>query len=134
TNQPPLNATAPIVTPPAANQNQNPADPDAAANQGENGNQEGQPNVLASNGTLQQGTSNSRNDATINYEVDRTISHVKDPLGTLRRLSVAVVVNYRNNDGELEPLPAAELDKLNELVKQAMGYSAERGDTLSVIN
>ena len=59
---------------------------------------------------------------------------MKDPLGTLRRLSVAVVVNYRNNDGELEPLPAAELDKLNELVKQAMGYSAERGDTLSVIN
>ncbi|MDS1141141.1 flagellar basal-body MS-ring/collar protein FliF [Pusillimonas sp. SM2304] len=134
TNQPPLNATAPIVTPPAANQNQNPADPNVAANQGQNGNPEDQPNVLATNGTLQQGTSNSRNDATINYEVDRTISHVKDPLGTLRRLSVAVVVNYRNNDGELEPLPAAELDKLNELVKQAMGYSAERGDTLSVIN
>src|SRR3546814_5442189 len=32
------------------------------------------------------------------------------------------------------PLPQAELDKLNELVKQAMGYSAERGDTLSVVN
>src|SRR5690606_12598823 len=110
-NQPPLNPTAPIVAPPAAGQNQNPADPNAA-NQGENGNQEGQPNVLASNGLQQQGNRNSRNDATINYEVDRTISHVKDPLGTLRRLSVAVVVNYRNNDGEFEPLPDTDLEKL----------------------
>src|SRR5690606_33542514 len=45
-----------------------------------------------------QGT--ARNDATINYEVDRTISHVKDPVGQLRRLSVAVVVNYREVDGQ----------------------------------
>src|SRR5690606_39792556 len=65
---------------------------------------------------------------------DRTISHIKDPLGKLQRLSVAVVVNYRNNDGKPEAIPADELEKLNDLVKQAMGYSAERGDTLSVVN
>ncbi|MFW7342494.1 flagellar basal-body MS-ring/collar protein FliF [Pollutimonas sp. H1-120] len=141
TNQPPLNATAPIVTPPAPNQN--PANPNApnaaAANPAAGAPAAGTPGqntatALAGGGNLLQGTGNSRNDATINYEVDRTISHVKNPLGTLRRLSVAVVVNYRNNEGELEPLPQAELDKLNDLVKQAMGYSAERGDSLSVVN
>lgn len=79
-----------------------------------------------------QGT--ARNEATINYEVDRTISHVKDPVGQLRRLSVAVVVNYREVDGELQPLPEDELIKINELVKQAVGYVPERGDTVSVVN
>ncbi|NYT86235.1 flagellar basal-body MS-ring/collar protein FliF [Pollutimonas harenae] len=131
TNQPPLNAVAPIVTPPAAEANQNaadqePATPDAAANPADN--------VLAGANNLQQGTGNSRSDATINYEVDRTISHVKDPVGSLRRLSVAVVVNYRDVDGKATPLPEDELAKLNELVRQAMGYSASRGDTLSVVN
>lgn len=77
---------------------------------------------------------NARNDATINYEVDRTISHVKDPVGQLRRLSVAVVVNYRDVDGELQPLPAEEIQKIDALVKQAMGFMPERGDSVSVVN
>ena len=77
---------------------------------------------------------NARNDATINYEVDRTISHVKDPVGQLRRLSVAVVVNYRDVDGEPEPLADDEIQKIDALVKQAMGFTPERGDSVSVIN
>jgi flagellar M-ring protein FliF len=137
TNQPPLNPTAPIVTAPAANAANpnaaNAANPNAANPAAGNATQNATPALAGGNNQLQ-AAGNSRNDATINYEVDRTISHVKNPLGTLRRLSVAVVVNYRNNEGEFEPLPQAELDKLNELVKQAMGYSDERGDTLSVVN
>src|SRR5690554_2084065 len=77
---------------------------------------------------------NARNEATINYEVDRTISHVKDAIGQLRRLSVAVVVNYRDVDGEPQPLPEEEIQKIDALVKQAMGYMAERGDSVSVVN
>lgn len=77
---------------------------------------------------------NARNDATINYEVDRTISHVKDPVGQLRRLSVAVVVNYRDVDGEPQPLSDDELSNIDALVKQAMGYTPDRGDSVSVIN
>src|SRR5690606_27214108 len=69
-----------------------------------------------------------------NYEVDRTISHVKDAIGQLRRLSVAVVVNYRDVDGELQPLPEEDIQKIDALVKQAMGYMAERGDSVSVVN
>ena len=77
---------------------------------------------------------NARNDATINYEVDRTISHIKDPVGQLRRMSVAVVVNYRDVDGEAQPLPEEDLRKIDELVRQAMGYSVDRGDSISVVN
>src|SRR5690606_23220591 len=77
---------------------------------------------------------NARNDATINYEVDRTISHVKDAVGQLRRLSVAVVVNYRDVDGEAQPLPEEEIQKIDALVKQAMGFVPERGDSVSVVN
>ena len=77
---------------------------------------------------------NARSDATINYEVDRTISHVKDPVGQLRRLSVAVVLNYRDIEGEFQPLPDEEIQKIDALVKQAMGFMPERGDSVSVVN
>ena len=53
--------------------------------------------------------------------MDRTISHVKQPVGALKRLSVAVVVNYiRDKDGDLKPLPPEELNKLTNLVREAM--------------
>lgn len=111
---------APIDAPPA---NPN-ADPNA---QGQDGQNADGANEEAPTGSL-------RNDATINYEVDRTISHVKDAVGRLQRLSVAVVVNHREVDGEFEPLPQEELDNLEALVRQAMGYSAERGDSITVVN
>lgn len=130
TNQPPANVTAPITAPAPA-----PAQPGAAANNAGNaapaqtalgtGNNAGQNNTPSS----------SQNNATINYEVDRTISHVKNPTGKLQRLSVAVVINHQlNEDGKFVPVSEDELQKLNSLVKDAMGYSAERGDTLSIIN
>src|SRR5690606_7037500 len=116
TNQPPGNPTAEIQVAPA-NPQQDPAAPNAAANAAPNaaannaagGAQGNAPAALGTAATAPQNTGTSRNDATINYEVDRTISHVKDQLGSLRRLSVAVVVNYRNNaDGEATPIPEAE--------------------------
>lgn len=137
TNQPPPNPVAPIVTPPqgqpeqpaapgAAQPQQTPAaQPQAAANSLQTGGASATP---ATGGT-------SRHDSTINYEVDRTISHIKDPMGRVRRLSVAVVVNYRPSDeGELQPLADTEIQKIQDLARQAMGFDAERGDTLSVIN
>nr|WP_237173823.1 flagellar basal-body MS-ring/collar protein FliF [Paracandidimonas lactea] len=123
TNQPPANATAPIQTPPAANQDNNPANSTAGAQ-----------TLGTTQNTAQQGSGSQRDDATVNYEVDRTINHVKGPAGTLRRLSAAVVVNYRFTDEGLKPLTAQDMQKLDQLVRQAMGYSEERGDTLSVVN
>lgn len=144
-NQAPNNATANLVNPPAApNQPQAPAAPatdpaNAAAQTANAANATAagtDPSLvsLAEQVRLLQNTGNARNDSTVNYEVDRTISHVKGPLGQLSRLSVAVVVNYRNTDKEQQPLEQEELDKISDLVKQAVGYSADRGDSLSVVN
>lgn len=140
TNQPPANATAPITTTPA----QPPARPGAGAGAGAGNNAANNAaNTAAAQTALGTGNnaaqntvpSSSQNNATINYEVDRTISHVKDPTGKLQRLSVAVVINHQlNEDGKFVPVSDDELQKLNSLVKDAMGYSAERGDTLSIIN
>ena len=74
-----------------------------------------------------------------NFEVDRTISHVREAPGGLRRLSVAVVVDYRerpNEDGVLEraPLDEAEMARINTLVREAVGFDAARGDSVNVIN
>ncbi len=125
TNQPPANALAPVVVPPGDDPN---AEPGQEAQNNPNANN-------ADNANADTGPGNVRRDATINYEVDRTISHVKDPVGQLRRLSVAVVVNYQPNaEGEYVPLPQETIDSLNSLVRDAMGYSAERGDTVSIIN
>jgi len=126
TNQPPANAQAPITT------------PQAQGAQGQNGQQANGNNTATAQGGTNGNAANPANfrrDATINYEVDRTISHVKDPVGRLKRMSVAVVVNYRPDEtGEYKPLPPETLASIESLVRDAMGYSADRGDTVSVVN
>ena len=77
--------------------------------------------------------------ATRNYEIDRTIRHVRQVPGTLRRLSVAVVVDYRqavDEEGKpvQQPLSQEELDRINTLVREAVGFDAQRGDTVNVVN
>lgn len=126
-NQPPMPATAPITTPPGSPLSQTPttgaippATPDAQAN-----------------GPTP--PSNTRKDATINYEVDKRIQHVRRPVGGIKRLSVAVVVNHRkvtDQDGAVSstPLTEAQTLQITDLVKEAMGFSKERGDTLNVVN
>jgi flagellar M-ring protein FliF len=81
-----------------------------------------------------------RRDATTNYEVDKTVRYEQKPMGGVKRLSVGVVVNYRRvvdaKTGKVSatPLPPAVIAQINELVKQAMGYSQQRGDTFAVTN
>jgi flagellar M-ring protein FliF len=77
--------------------------------------------------------------ATRNYELDRTVSHVTDPAGKVARLSVAVVVDNKqvpDKDGKNKSVPfsAEEIARLTELTKNAVGFSAARGDSVSVIN
>jgi flagellar M-ring protein FliF len=81
----------------------------------------------------------TRTESTTNYEVDKTISHTRQSVGRINRLSAAVVINYRgrmNEEGNLvsEPLPADEIEKITGLVKQTIGFDAARGDTLTVTN
>ncbi|QLI80559.1 flagellar M-ring protein FliF [Chitinibacter fontanus] len=84
-------------------------------------------------------SSNSRKEATTNYEVDKTIQHVKQPVGIVKRLSAAVVLNYKagkDKDGKVAyvPFTAAEMTQINNLVREAIGYNKERGDSINVVN
>ncbi|HUX24071.1 MAG TPA: flagellar basal-body MS-ring/collar protein FliF [Burkholderiales bacterium] len=121
-NQPPGNATAPIVTPPVAGQASAKAAASATSAAGAH--------VLPTN---------TRRDSTVNYEVDKTIRHTRQPVGTIKRMSVAVVVNYRkvtDADGKVtyKPLSTEEMTQINALVKEVMGYNQARGDSLNVTN
>jgi len=74
-----------------------------------------------------------------NYELDKTISHIREVPGTLKKLSVAVVVDYiekENDQGELERAPLSEtrMAEITLLVKEAVGFNEERGDSLNVLN
>lgn len=82
---------------------------------------------------------NKRRHSTTNYELDRTISHTRMGGNTLKRLSIAVVVKDRlatNDNGELvnEPRSQAEMERITALVKEAVGYNVQRGDTVNVIS
>lgn len=83
-------------------------------------------------------TETSKN-ATRNYELDRTLQHTRQPPGRVNRVSVAVLVDHvpragANGKQTDQPLTAAELTRVEALVKQAVGFNAERGDTVSVMN
>ena len=88
-----------------------------------------------------------RSQTTRNYELDRTISHTKPSLGAIRRLSVAVVVRNptapvadaakakkdKKAKGEKPAALAPEqIERMTQLVKEAIGFDATRGDTVSV--
>ncbi len=79
--------------------------------------------------------------STRNFEMDRTVRHVKNSLGTISRLSVAVVVAERAAPITADakpgtpttvPYSAEELERMQNLVRSAVGYNAERGDIVTV--
>ena len=56
-------------------------------------------------------------------------------VGDVQRLSVAVVVNYKTlPDGKPLPLTADQMKQIEDLTREAMGFSDKRGDTLNVVN
>jgi len=78
-------------------------------------------------------------DVTRNYEIDRTLDYSNQPAGTIRRLTVAVLIGDRTVTGadgkaKKEPLNPQELARVTQLVKDAVGYDASRGDSVSVVN
>ena len=72
---------------------------------------------------------------TRNYEVNKTISHTRRVPGTIQKLSVAVVVDDAvDENGERVALDQARIDQITALVREAIGFSEARGDTVQVIN
>ena len=109
-NQPPVPATAPIVASGA-----------------------GSTQTAASNAGLMQ------KDSTMNFEVDKTIRYTQQPMGGVKRLSVAVVINYKtetdkNGKTTTRPLTDIEKTQITDLTREAMGFNKDRGDTLNVVN
>lgn len=87
----------------------------------------------------------SKNDETLNYEVSRSTSRTIEPVGTLSKVSVAILVDGKYEapaavkEGESTkpkyiPRSPDELQKIEALVKGAIGFNAERGDQLSIQN
>lgn len=113
TNQPPAPATAPIV---ANGSNAANATQSAASN-----------------------TSLIQKDSTTNYEVDKTVRYTQQNMGGVKRISVAIVLNYKSEtdkNGKVVTRPLTETEKteITDLAKEAMGFNKERGDTLNVVN
>lgn len=80
----------------------------------------------------------SRRTETINYELTREVSQINEPVGEVKLLSVAVMIDgtYDKVDGKLvyKDREDSEMQKFTSLVKNAIGYNAERGDKLEVLN
>lgn len=77
--------------------------------------------------------------STRNYELDRTVSYTRYQQGELERLSVAVVLDDRVEVDQAgnetrEPWTEAEVERLETLVRDAVGFSAARGDSVNVLN
>lgn len=112
TNQPPSPSTAPI----------NGAAPAGA----------GSAAASAANG-------NAKREAIINYEVDKTIKVVRGGSGVVKRVNAAVVLNHQTlTDAKgkttTTPLSEQQLQKMTELVREAVGFSQERGDSVNLMN
>ncbi|MEO7852818.1 MAG: flagellar basal-body MS-ring/collar protein FliF [Rubrivivax sp.] len=115
---------------PGATSNQPPVTPTAPLT----GN--AQPLQAAQGGTT---TGNARRDAVTQYEVDKTVRVTRNATGTLKRLNAAVVLNHRvatdaKGKTSSTPLSSDEIEKMTALVQQSLGFNAERGDSLRVIN
>ena len=132
TNQPPVPATAPLTQPPTGT---SPGQPGKTAEI--QGKLDAAGVTAPLNGVGQ--PINTSKAATVNFEVDKTIRHTKQGMGDIRRLSAAVVINHRkdidkNGQPVNKPIPEAEMKQINELVREAMGFNKERGDSISVAN
>jgi flagellar M-ring protein FliF len=117
-NQPPGTSGAPVI--PGAATPGNPAAPGAQS-------------------AAATGPSSSAQRSTRNFEVDRTLSYVKQPVGTLKRLNVGVVLDDWQKvdaDGKVttEPMSDTDIKRFTQLIKESIGLKDDRGDQLNVLN
>jgi flagellar M-ring protein FliF len=84
-----------------------------------------------------------RQSESTNYEVNKLIRHTLQPKGSVRRLSVAVILDHktvqnRTSDGKIattaQPRSQQEIDAFRELVLATVGYDRERGDVVTIEN
>jgi flagellar M-ring protein FliF len=122
-NQPPGTSGAPVI-PGATPTSGSPAAAAGAANQAT---------------AVNTGPSSNSQKSTRNFEVDRMLAYVKQPTGTLKRLSVGVVLDDWQKTGEdgkvsTQPMSDADIKRFTQLVRESIGLKDDRGDQLNVMN
>ncbi len=118
-NQPPGPSTAPINGPAQTLAPGAPAAPGAAAT--------ATPPV------------STRRESIVNYEVDKTVKVVRAATGVVKRLSAAVVVNHKTETDAkgktiTVPLSEQQIEKMTALVRETIGFSQDRGDSVNLMN
>ncbi len=96
--------------------------------------------------TTKQGSNRTSRRSTKNYELDKTISHIRNRTGAVMSLSVAVVLNNKvvaattkkdkgkNKVAKSLPYTQQELERITTLVKETVGFNTVRGDSVKIIN
>jgi flagellar M-ring protein FliF len=90
------------------------------------------PNQSASGSNDNTKSASGRTEETTNYEISKTTKTSTVDGGTVKRLSVAVVVDGAKGDSEYKPRTPAEMKQIEALVKSTMGFDATRGDQVQV--
>lgn len=83
--------------------------------------------------------SKTHKQATRNFELDTTLSHTRQQVGTIKRLSISVALankSVTDADGNTtsEPYTQAEIDNIRRLLMGGLGFDSQRGDTLEVVS
>jgi len=123
-------AGGPAAGVPGATTNQPPAQPAAPIN--------GQPQPLTAAGQAG-GNNSSKKESIVNYEVDKTIQVVKGATGVVKRINAAVVINNfvkTDDKGKVTstPLTTAQIEQMTALVREAVGFNTDRGDSVNLMN
>ncbi|CAN5611684.1 flagellar basal-body MS-ring/collar protein FliF [soil metagenome] len=80
-----------------------------------------------------------KRDASTQYEVDKTVKVTRNASGNIKRLSAAIIVNHASITGPdgktaLQALSPTQMEQINSLAREAVGFSKDRGDSLNVVN
>ena len=84
-----------------------------------------------------------KKDRTVNYEIGKVINHIKEPVGELTRVSIAVLVDgtyqrAEKADGQVDwnyvPRTDDEMQKFENIVKRAVNFNKDRGDEVEIVN
>jgi len=90
-------------------------------------------------GTSSQPSKRDKNNSVLNYEINKITRIVSKPIGIIKKLSVAVMVDgvmaeNEAGDTEYKARTKEEMEQYLQLVQSAVGYNQERGDQIKVEN
>jgi flagellar M-ring protein FliF len=84
----------------------------------------------------------SRNNTVTNYEINKSVEHIIESVGAVKRISVAAMINGTQKtvekngqkDVQYTPRKQEDIDQMSEVVKRTVGFDPQRGDQVSVVN